>query len=329
VPEQIKDETVPLLPPMLKNRRAMILRLACATIAIFGVVATSSAQAASPVPQPPVDLGQTSFLDGEAGPGGLFEIIGNGYVASQFTDASGRRVAGTNRQSIGTAIFHFAYVSNLPLAGGVLGVEALIPFSALHLDVPGVPKATEGGLGDVTFAPFIQWTKLPVWQRPLSVRLAIQATAPSGQYSPNDPINAGADAWQVSPYLAFTWRISNRWEISGRSIYDWSSRSNRPPASLDATNSQAGAQFAQNLSMSAAITDNWRIGVASYGLWQLDDTRVDGQAVAKSRQQVIGVGPGLLWSDGHATVIANIYDEIEARNRPRGTSAVLRLLYPF
>ena len=125
----------------------------------------------------------------------------------------------------------------------------------------------------MTFAPFIQWTNLPVWQRPLSVRLAIQATAPTGQYSPNDPINAGADAWQVSPYLAFTWRISNRWEISGRGICDWSGRSNQPPASLGATNSQAGAQFAQNLSVSAAITDDWRIGVASYGLWQLDDTR--------------------------------------------------------
>src|SRR6202041_3497391 len=102
-----------------------------------------------------------------------------------------------------------------------------------------------------------------------------------------------------------TWRISNRWEISGRSIYDWSSRSNRPPVSLDVTNSQAGGQFAQNLSVSVAITDNWRIGVAGYGLWQLDDTRVDGQAVSNSRQQVIGIGPGLLWSDGHATVIAN------------------------
>jgi len=93
--------------------------------------------------------------------------------------------------------------------------------------------------------------------------------------------------------------------------------------------SPAGDQFAQNLSVSAAITDTWRIGVGGYGLWQLDDTRVDGHAVPGSRQQVIGVGPGLLWSDGHATVIANLYEEIEARNRPRGTSAVLRFLYPF
>jgi hypothetical protein len=81
--------------------------------------------------------------------------------------------------------------------------------------------------------------------------------------------------------------------------------------------------------VSAAITDNWRIGMASYGLWQLDDTQVDGQVVPKSRQQVIGVGPGLLWSDGHTTIIANIFHEIEARNRQRGISAVLRLLYPL
>jgi hypothetical protein len=306
--------------------RTIISRLACAMI---GITAMSPTRAASPVPQPPLDLGQTSFLDGEAGPGGLFEVIGNGYVAPQFTDASGRRVAGANRQSIGTVIFHFAYVSNLPFAGGMLGAETLIPFSTLHLNVPGIPQTAEGGLGDVTIAPFIQWTKLPVWQRPLSIRLAVQAVAPTGQYSPNDPINAGSDAWQVSPYLAFTWRISDRWEISGRSIYDWSGRSDRPPAFLDAANTQAGDQFAQNLSVSAAITDNWRIGVAGYGLWQLDDTRVDGHAVPGSRQQVIAAGPGLLWSDGHATVIANVFEEIEAHNRPRGTSAVLRLLYPL
>jgi hypothetical protein len=293
------------------------------------VAGTSSAWAAAPVPQPPIDLGQTSFLDGEAGPGGLFEVIGNGYVASQFTDASGRGVAGPNQQWIGSVIFHLAYVSNLPLAGGMLGAEALIPVSILHLEVPGMPHATEGGLGDVTFAPFIEWSKIPVWQRPLSIRMAIQATAPTGQYSPNNPINPGSDAWQVSPYLAFTWRVSDRWEISGRSVYDWSGRSGRPPVSLDAGNTQAGDQFAQNLSVSAAITDNLRLGLASYGLWQLADTRVDGQTVPKSRQQAIAVGPGLLWSDGHATVIANVYEEIEARNRPRGTSAVLRLLYPL
>jgi hypothetical protein len=120
----------------------IIRRLACSTSSAIFVVATSSARAASPVPQPPVDLGQTSFLDGEAGRGGLLEIIGNGYVASQFANASGGPVAGTNRQWSGTVIFHVAYVSDVPVAGGFLGAETLLPVSVLHLQVAGMPQAT-------------------------------------------------------------------------------------------------------------------------------------------------------------------------------------------
>jgi hypothetical protein len=302
-------------PYQKKHLGTIMLRLAVIMSAMICVAVSSVARAGSPIPQPPVDLGGTSFLDGEAMPGGLFEVIGNGYVAPTLWT--------------GSVTLHPAYVTNLPLAGGLLGVEALIPVAILHLDVPGTPRDTEGGLGDVTLAPFIQWLKIPVWQRPLSFRLAIQGSAPTGKYSPNDPINSGSNAWQVSPYLAFTWRLSDQWEISGRSIYDWSSQSDRPPASLGAANSQAGAQFAQNLSVAAAITDNWRLGIASYGLWQLSDARVNTQAIPGSRQQVTAVGPGLLWSNGHATVIADVYEEIEARNRPRGTNTVLRFLYPF
>jgi len=69
------------------------------------------------------------LLGRQAGPGGLFEVIGSGYVAPQFTDASGGGVAGTSRPTIGTVIFYFSYVSNLPFAGGLLGAEALTPFA--------------------------------------------------------------------------------------------------------------------------------------------------------------------------------------------------------
>jgi hypothetical protein len=75
----------------------MISLLACCVGATIWFGAVHPARATSPVVQPPLDLGQTSFLDGEAGPGGLFELIGNGYVASHFTTASGRRAPGTNQ----------------------------------------------------------------------------------------------------------------------------------------------------------------------------------------------------------------------------------------
>jgi hypothetical protein len=49
--------------------------------------------AASSVPQLPVDLGQTSFLGGEAGPGGLFDVIGNGYPGTGLQVPTGSRSA--------------------------------------------------------------------------------------------------------------------------------------------------------------------------------------------------------------------------------------------
>jgi hypothetical protein len=255
------------------------------------VVATpSSTRAASPVPQPPLDLGQTSFLDGEAGRGGLFEVIGNGYVAPQFTDASGGRVAGTNRQWIDTVILHLAYVSSVPVAGGSLGAgsppctwrcRACLkpPRGAGRCDYRAVhPMDKDAGLATALIDP-----------------AGYPGNGAYGTVFPKRSDQRGRERMAGFPYLAFTWRVSDRRVFRGRTIYDWSGQSGRPQASLGAANSQAGSQFAQNQSVSAAITDNWRLGVASYGLWQLDDTRVNRQAVPGSRQQVIAAGPGLLW----------------------------------
>jgi len=53
--------------------------------------------------------------------------------------------AGGSRARIDTVILHLAYVSSVPVAGGSLGAETLIPVATLHLEVPGMPEATQGG----------------------------------------------------------------------------------------------------------------------------------------------------------------------------------------
>ena len=81
--------------------RQCVAVLTMSTVFLAGLVPT--AKAASPIPQPVVDLGQTSFLDGEAGPGGLLEFIGNGYAAGYATDSHGHVVpAPTNSQLPGS-----------------------------------------------------------------------------------------------------------------------------------------------------------------------------------------------------------------------------------
>lgn len=288
-----------------------------------------SAQAASPVNQPPLDLGQTSFLDGEGGPGALLEVIGSGSVSGYATDASGRVVSGTNKQWSANVTLHPVYQTEIPAFGGKLGIEFLFPFSAIHVDAPGHSVTTQGGTGDVTVSPFIQWSDGNLFAKPFSSRFGLQGVVPSGSYASQRFINTGQDAWQVSPYYALTWRPLDAWEVSVRLIYDWSSHSTHPPPSLAATSVQAGSQFAMNYAASYAVSPHLRLGLSGYILRQLDDTRVGGRAVAGSRQQTFGIGPGLLWTGGHAKVIANVFREFASENRAEGTNLIARLLYPF
>jgi len=301
---------------------------ALGAIAASGAVA-NPAGAAPPVAQPPMDLGQTSFLDGEAGQGALLEVIGDGVTADYFTDSNGKRLPGRHELQTGSITFHPAYVSGVQFVGGHLGVESLLPIVVVHSDLVGQSEATMGGVGDITVAPFIQWSDASLFGRPLSVRLALQFVAPTGSYSPHNQINFGQNAWQLSPYLAATWRVTQRWEISSRLTYDWSSRNDSPSPAYGASNIQAGDQMEMNLSASYAVSERWRIGVSGYALRQLDDARIGGAPVSGSRQQAFGLGPGVLWNLGSATAIATAYREFATENRPEGYQLVLRLLQPF
>jgi hypothetical protein len=278
---------------------------------------------------PPLDLGETSFLDGEAGQGLLLEVIGAGAVAGDFTDASGHALAGRRQLWSSSVTVHPAYVSNLPVLGGRLGADVLIPLVAVHLDVPGAPATTRGGVGDISSSLFVQWSDDKLLGRPFSMRLALQGVAPTGSYAQNRLINTGQNAWQVSPYWAFTWRVTSGWEVSGRAIYDWSSRNAKPAAALDAASSQAGDSFAMNLSASYALSQSWRLGVAGYALRQISDSSLDGRPVAGSLAQEFGLGPGLQWTNKNVTIIANGYLELATKNRPEGVSTVLRIQHPF
>jgi len=278
---------------------------------------------------PPLDLGQTSFLDGEGGPGFTFETIGFGTAARYATDASGHAVPGTNRQWSANVTLHPIYVTGVPVLGGNLGFELLQPVSLLHLEAPGTPNTTQGGTGDLVVGPFIQWPEGSLFGRPFSSRLAVQGVFPTGSYLAARMANAGSNVWQVSPYYALTWKPFDRWEVSARLIYDWSSRNTDPPPRLAASSVQPGSQFAANYAVSYAVLLDLRLGLSGYALKQLNDAEVGGKPVPRSQQQAFDLGPGLVWTHSPAKVIANVFREFATENRPEGFNVVARLLYSF
>jgi hypothetical protein len=70
--------------------------------------------------------------------------------------------------------------------------------------------------------------------------------------------------------------------------------------------------------------------MSGYALEPITDNKINGLSDPRSRERVIGLGPGM---ELHATksfwIYAHIYFETDVRNRPQGTSYVLQLSKTF
>lgn len=291
-------------------------------------VAIGSAAAAAPVvPLPPADLGQTNILDAEGGPGGLVEVIMAGSAANRLADADGHDLPGRQRQRTGAFVLHPIYVSHDRLVGAFPGVEVLVPVSVVHNQFGPGASGRASGIGDVTFAAFLQWSGPKDDPHRLSVRAAVQIVAPTGAYHAGAPVSLGAGVWQVSPYVAVTKRLPGRLEISGRLIFDHSGTSDLDQ-NAPAFRVHPGSFLVLDLSASAEVSRQWRLGVGGYALQQTSTSRVGGDPVGV-HQRVLAVGPVARFEGKKLNLLAGVYQEFAARQRPSGISASLRIQRPF
>ena len=300
-------------------------------LGVAGIVCATplTAQTAPPPPLPPIDLGQTNILDGEGKPGALLELIAFGSGADRLADATGAAAPGSNHQRIASFVVHPILVANARIAGAHPGVELLLPVSRVDNQFAAGGSGVRTGLGDITVAPFLQWSRAAPGPGAVSARLAVQVVAPIGDHAPGRPVNIGQGGWQLSPYLAVTWRTSERWEVSGRAIYDRSGSATSQMTGAAPIRLRPGDLIAVNLSASYALSDTWRLGIGGYGLRQLSLSRSAGASIPNSRQRIYALGPVARWHAGNVTLIPAAFAEFGARNRPQGVSLNLRLQRPF
>ncbi|MCU1719388.1 transporter [Pseudomonas sp. 5P_3.1_Bac2] len=296
-------------------------------LALAGVCQSSLADS---VALPPLALGNSSFMDGVVMPGVLTELPIQYSRSNSAYDAHGHSVPGRQAVRSLTMLPHIAYISEHKLFGANVGAEVLLPLVHLDVDVDNGPSGTRSRQGDLIFNPLLlQWAPVQLFGRPYWQRAVLGFSVPTGSYSSSAQINTGANVWVVNPHYAFTWQFSERWEVSGRLHYAWTSRNNDPADALEAHEVQPGQAFHSNFAVSYALDDNWRVGVAGYHLKQISDDRVDGHRQKDSRERVTGLGPGVMYQKGAQMFYANFYVESQAQNRNEGSQLTLRYLHPF
>jgi hypothetical protein len=283
-------------------------------------------QAQNHVSEPAVNLGDTSFLDGPAGPGFVAEQIGDAALDGKITDSAGNPIAGASAVNGISGLTHFAWLSHKRVLRGWYGVEVVL--SAAHVNAGATGET--GGLGNTTVSPFIlQWSEHRIWGIPIDQRADVDFDLPTGQYSRASAVNINSNAFTVHPYYAMTVFPKKRLETSWRVHYLWNSKNNDPPISTGAQSTQSGQAIHLNATVAYSLYKGLWVGSNGYYIKQITDGRIDGVALHNSPEQVGAIGPGMAWNDKSWFFYANGYQEFSAQNRATGHKLVLRIEKTF
>lgn len=296
---------------------------------IVAITAACACDVRAEATLPPMNLGDSTFQDGIASPGWMFQQTLSAYRADRFRDGGGRLDEATPEVASIALLSQVGHLSQRRLLSAYWGGEVIVP--VVHARVVPATGATlhATGIGDIAISPLIlQWPEASLAGRPFWQRINLTLTLPTGHHGRSERPDPGSNIWQVSPHYAFTWEASPEWEISGRLHYLWASANHALGKEADASRVQAGHAVHLNAAVSRAVRGNVRVGGSMYVLVQIGDDRIDGIGRA-GRERVLGVGPALAWRRGRVSLHAAVYFESLTKDRPEGTRVSLRYSVNF
>jgi hypothetical protein len=332
-------------------RNKLIQKFLCNALTLYATCTATSAwaQATPSVSQPQGNLGMTSFYDGFSGsdPGWYYLGTFRYTTANAIKGSDGSNSPAFKNPKINALMLvnQVAYTSSVHIGEGTLGFNAILPVVSLSSSFGQGGATLQGNgtaLGDLTIGPQLQFK--PVMSeggRPLFVqRFEFDAMVPIGQYRHNSDLNQGSGYYSLNPYWAATIFPTAKWEISWRLYYLYNFKNNNPASSSPTTylgntvtNTQAGQSTWVNFTSSYEVSPRIHAGINGYFFKQLENNRANGASMADSREQVLGIGPGMMIDimrdNGKKDALwLNSYTEVKVRNRSRN-SLILQARYVY
>lgn len=290
---------------------------------------------------PPVNLGATSFLDGgpPAGSGVYLSQYFQYFDSNRFLDGDGRTIPFPDADlEVWTSLTQVIIAWDKHVVSGAkFALDIMLPVVGIDLDfgAPGsFPRDSGSGLGDLLIGTALQFDPIMGKQGPRFIhRFEAQFIFPTGKYDEESDVNPGSNFFSFDPYWAGTLFVTPRLTTSYRAHYLWNDENDDPPRSLRNTGierTRAGQAFHTNFAIAYEVKPKkLRLGLNGYFLKQISDSQANGNDLP-GREQVLGVGPGLLWSFSQTRhLFLNLYLESDVKGRPEGDRLNLRYVHRF
>ena len=284
---------------------------------------------------PALGLGSSSFLDGgplRQIPGWYFQFYNQYYSTHRFLDSKGELLGAipSPRYKEWATAYQFIYLSQKDIMGlGNFGFDITLPvafYSRIQPNDLGI-TSSGAGFGDLVLGVFAQ--ALPVFRadRPVYVhRFEFAVSIPTGKNKlPFKTINPGNAVVFIDPYWSGTFYFTPEFSASWRLYYLWVSENHK-------IHLKAGDAIHGTFALEYEIRTRLFLGVNGYFLAQIKDNQLNGLNIPESRERVIGIGVGGLYSFARrfaSVLIANLYWETDVRNRTQGFRFFLRYLRHF
>ncbi|MCL1051674.1 transporter [Shewanella abyssi] len=220
-------------------------------------------------------------------------------------------------------VSRFVYVTEKKLFGADYGVYFVAPLlhvsAALDTHSPaGTISNSDNGLGDISFSPFM----LSWHSKNLHTGVALEFSAPTGDFDKNSIANLGRNYWTVEPVFVATYITDSGLELSGKFMYDFNSENSD-------TDYKSGQEFHFDYAM-AYHHGPWAFGIGGYFYQQT--TKDTGAGVTDpdgNKGRVFAIGPSMKYDLEGLSIEVKYQEEMWVKNRTEGDKVWLKMVMPL
>jgi hypothetical protein len=152
--------------------------------------------------------------------------------SKQFNFAGGATLKNNTDLQANVGVYRQIYYGDID--GRAWAAQLVVPFGSEQGQIAGNPIGNSGGLGDILVAAGISFLPRP---QPYNIGFVLYVSAPTGSYSPTQPLNLGANRWSFDPQIGYTGAIGDKfWFDAAADMIIYTHNDNAGP--LGATLSQ-------------------------------------------------------------------------------------------